>query len=141
MGVMTQARDRSRRIGQLLPVENFELSVLDSFQDRVFYSTITKYLPNAMAELSINVEEIQDVLSGDDTKRINIGHWYLVDGELVQAPDPRVDNLPRNKELSPEEFLNTLISTARGRAINTKDWHEEKLDQAFALNDVQIPLV
>ena len=48
------ARGRSRRIGQLLTVENFELSVPSSFQDRVFHNTITKALPTAMAELTIN---------------------------------------------------------------------------------------
>jgi hypothetical protein len=71
IGAMTQARGRSRRIGQLLAVGNLELSVPNSFQDRVFHSTITKALPTAMAELTINVQEVQDVI-GDDSS-INVG--------------------------------------------------------------------
>jgi hypothetical protein len=56
---MTQARGRSQRIGQLLAVENFELSVPGSFQDRVSQSTVIKPLSTAMAKVAINVQEVE----------------------------------------------------------------------------------
>ena len=136
IGAMTQARGRSRRIGQLLAVENFELSVPSSFQDRVFHNTIIKSLPTAMAEVTFNVQEVEGTSSNDEVKGINIGRWFLVDGELVQAPDERGNHLALNQQLTPEGFLTALMATSRGMAIDTKDWEEEDLDQSFAISKV-----
>lgn len=92
-----------------------------------------------MAELSIDVAEKLELSSDDDdTKGIKIGQWYLVEGKLVQAPDPRVDGLPPNHELTAEQFLRALMSIARGNAIDTTDWQEEKLDETFAIKDLRL---
>jgi hypothetical protein len=137
IGAMNQARGRSRRIGQHLAVENLELSVPGSFQDRIIHNTITKSLPAAMAELSINVQEVDDgPVDTDNNTSINIGSWYLVDGELVQAPDLRVNNLPLDQKLKPEGFLHALVSTSRGATIDTDGWEEEDLDQSFMLQGI-----
>lgn len=46
-----------------------------------------KSLPAAMAELSINVQEVDDgLVDTDNNTSINIGSWYLVDGA---CPSPR----------------------------------------------------
>jgi hypothetical protein len=103
IGAMTQARRRSRRIGQHFAVENFELSVENSFQNRVINDMISKSLPGAMAELTLNVGEVE-VTFGDDEKLVDIGRCFLINNELIRAPDPRVNHLSKKDELSPKAF-------------------------------------
>jgi hypothetical protein len=74
-------------------VEGYEIYVENSFQNRVIMSILLKAIPGAMAELSINLEAGLDRINIDNIE-VDIGHWYLINGELVSAPDARVDNLP-----------------------------------------------
>ena len=94
---MTQARGRSRQIGQLFVVENFELSVPHSFEDRVFYNTIMKAIPNVFTELTIDIGKRLEISSEDDIKDIKIDPWYIVDDTLIKAPELRVDSLPADR--------------------------------------------
>jgi hypothetical protein len=86
IGAMIQARSRSRRIGQSLAVENLEVMVENSFQNRIMRTTIMKSLPGVMAHLTINVGEVNDSFAtGNDDDDIEIGERFLVDGELIQS--------------------------------------------------------
>jgi hypothetical protein len=123
---MVQARGRTRWIGQLLPVENFELSVENTFQDRIIHNTIMKSLPGAMAELTVNVQEVED--EGLDERTIDIGVWYLIHDELIQAPDPRVSHLHEEDRLSPEDFLAALMDSTRGKRMSNDVWEDEAKD-------------
>lgn len=77
-------------------------------------------------QLTLNVCKAEDI-TGDDDDDINIGSWYLVDDELIWAPDPRVDDLPTKKRLTPTQFLTALVYPARGPAIEDGEWEENRL--------------
>nr|KIN05539.1 hypothetical protein OIDMADRAFT_23938 [Oidiodendron maius Zn] len=139
IGAMIQARGRSRRIGQPLAVENLEVTVENSFQNRIMRTTIMKSLPGAMAHLTINVGEVNDSFAtGNDDDDIEIGEWFLVDGELIQKPDPRVDNLPANLKLTTTQFLTALMDSKRGGALDSDIWEDEKVDDEFLLSDIEV---
>jgi hypothetical protein len=69
-------------------------------------------------------------------------NWTLVSDwrRPYTGSDPCVDLLAADQELSPGNFLKAFMHTARGTAIDTKDWQEEKLDQAFALDVVEMDM-
>jgi hypothetical protein len=50
---------------------------------------IRKSLPGLMAELRVSITEFTDDNNSDDVK-LSVGHWYLIDNELIKALDPLV---------------------------------------------------
>ena len=113
-GAQDQAIGRLRRLNQLLSVERFELSVEGSFQSRQIQNSIMKAIPGAMAELTLNVNEVENTMDEAGEKEFSIGEWYLVENELVQAPDPRVANLPPDQKLSPAKVVAAILDSQRG---------------------------
>jgi hypothetical protein len=114
-GAQDQAIGRLRRLNQPHSVERFELSVYGSFQDRQIQNSIMKAIPGAMAELTLNVNEEEDTMGDDGEKVFTIGDWYLIENELVQAPDPRVFGLPATQKLSPSEVVGAILDSQRGQ--------------------------
>ena len=130
IGARVQARGRVRRIGQRCDVENFELSVPNSFQNRVISTMIRKSLPGLIAELRINITQSVDNNVGD--QKLSIGHWYLIDNELIQAPDPRVDGLPESKRLDATQLVTAIANIQRGKAYDIETgWEEEDIDDSL----------
>lgn len=134
MGVQVQGRGRLRRMAQLYDVENFELYCANSFQSRVIANAISKYIPNAMAELSLKLnqddgmidqvtEEKELVVAGDK--------WYLHGDELFQGPDHRIA-IHKLQPLSPTELCFAILDTARGSRIEAEedksDWEEAEAE-------------
>jgi hypothetical protein len=129
-GARAQARGRDRRIGQPYPVEEFEIYVENSFQNRVIQNTVFKTLPGAMAELSINLEEVDETFSSPlDEKMLEISEdWYLIDDELVKGGDPRMAHLPKSRRLTPEGLIAAIINTQRGTKIDAALWERQEID-------------
>lgn len=119
LGARIQAQGRLRRIGQRYAIENFELLVLNSFQNRVISTMIRKSLPGLVAELRINITESIDHDTDDVT--LSVGHWYWVKGELIQAPDPRVDHLPESERLGPTELVKAIAEIQSGKIFDIEE--------------------
>ena len=98
-------------MNQPYTVERLELSVERSFQSRIIQNSLMKAVPGAIAELSMNVESSK----GEDGEiEFSVGDWYLINNELVQAPDPRVAGLPAAQRLSPVAFVQAIMDIQRG---------------------------
>jgi hypothetical protein len=74
-----------------------------------------KAIPGAMAELTLNVNEVENTMGEDGEKEFSIGEWYLIENELVQAPDLRVAGLPASQRLSPSQVVAAILDSQRGR--------------------------
>lgn len=99
-------------------VENFEFSVVNSFQNRQIQTNIVKALPGAMAELTIN---IRASLSHEDDDKDPVAEcefatWYLHDGVLIQTSDPRLENLIL-KPLSLYDLVPAVLQVLRGENV------------------------
>jgi len=137
-GIQDQAIGRLRRLNQPYTVEKFELSVEQSFQNRQIQNSLRKAIPGALAELSVDVEETnnRDAEEGDtEKKQYNIGDWYLVDGDLIQGPDPRVNHLPVEQRLKPAQFVEAILDSQRGirEDVDHLLWETEELDDNLNL--------
>ncbi|KAM0123353.1 hypothetical protein ACHAP3_011196 [Botrytis cinerea] len=138
-GSEQQAGGRIRRMGQEFDCENYEFSVANSFQNRQNQSNILKALPNAMAELSINLsEEVDETAVEDAQYKITCDGWYLLNGELIQAPDPRLDDLTL-PPLSPSELVASILMLARGENIMMGDdtYDVEELKETITIGDLE----
>jgi hypothetical protein len=94
-------------------------------------------LPTAIAKLTLNVQEVEAYTSNDGSATsIDIGKWFLVNNELIQAPDPRVNHLSEKYQLSAESFLTALLDSTRGATLSREEWEEEKLEDIYALSDL-----
>jgi len=125
-------------LNQPYTVEKFELSVEQSFQNRQIQNSLRKAIPGALAELSVDVEETnnRDAEEGDtEKKQYNIGDWYLVDGDLIQGPDPRVNHLPVEQRLKPAQFVEAILDSQRGirEDVDHLLWETEELDDNLNL--------
>ena len=78
-----------------------------------------------MAELRINITESVDQDTDDVT--LSVGRWFWVNGELIQAPDPRVDHLPESEQLGPIELVNAFIEIQQGKVFDVEEGWERKL--------------
>lgn len=133
-GALEQALGRALRIGQTELVEVFEVNNTNSFQSKVIQNTVKKALAGTIAELDVdtNIKDTMEVtgIPVDDTE-INIGKWYIIEGELVRAPDPRVE-LSGNTVLTPMELASFVIRTMRGRKVDVEDnWEEQLVDTSL----------
>jgi SNF2 family DNA or RNA helicase len=140
-GARTQARGRVRRIGQRYNVENFELSVPNSFQNRVISTMIRKSLPGLIAELRINITQQPDNNDMGD-KALSIGHWYLVGNELIQGPDPRVDALPNSERLDATQLVIAITDIQSGKIYEIESgWEEEEVDDSLLPDEyLELPM-
>ncbi|KAG4423987.1 hypothetical protein IFR04_002829 [Cadophora malorum] len=139
IGLRNQARGRTRRVGQGFGVENYEITNVNSFQNRVVLNTLYKAVPGAMAELSVNIknkskaegDELPEVEDDFEEKELKIDSpgWYLINDELIQAPDPRLDGIAYKSPLTPYAFVRVILELARGKINNADpDWTEEDVD-------------
>jgi hypothetical protein len=127
-GIQDQATGRLRRLNQPYTVERFEVSVEKSFQSRVIQNSLMKAVPGAIAELSMNVESTK---VEDGETEFSVGDWYLINNELVQAPDPRVAGLPAAQKLSPAAVVQAIMDIQRGvreEADQNLVWERENLN-------------
>lgn len=131
-GQEEQAIGRLRRIGQKFTVERFELSVESSFQDRQSMNLLMKALPGAIAELAMNVYEY-DQLDEDGEKEFSVGDWYLIGGELVQGPDPRVTGIHAEQKLTPLELVEAIFTNKKGS--REEQWVTERVDYGFDVDE------
>lgn len=132
-GAQRQALGRAQRIGQTETVEVFEINNVNTFQNRIIRNSIEKALPGTIAELDIDISlkppSKSTGLQKEDSQ-LDIGTWFVVDDELVQAPDPRVDSLPAEQALSPEQLVRFLLRTKRGEPSDVDDeWKEEENEE------------
>lgn len=120
-GSEKQSIGRIRRIGQPYTVENFEFSVVNSFQNRQIRTNILKALPGAMAELTINIRANPSHEDEDEepVAECEFATWYLHDGILIQAPDPRLENLTLTP-LSPHDLVLAILQASRGEHVHIK---------------------
>lgn len=128
-GIQDQATGRLRRLNQPYTVERFELSVERSFQSRVIQNSLMKAVPGAIAELSMNVERSK---GEDGETEFSVGEWYLINHELVQAPDPRVAGLPAAQKLTPAAVVQAIMDIQRGvreEADQHLVWKREDLNE------------
>jgi hypothetical protein len=127
-GIQDQATGRLRRLNQPYTVERFEVSVEKSFQSRVIQNSLMKAVPGAIAELSMNVESTK---GEDGETEFSVGDWYLINNELVEAPDPRVAGLPAAQKLSPAAAVQAIMDIQRGvreEADQNLVWERENLN-------------
>ncbi|OBT60605.1 hypothetical protein VE03_10039 [Pseudogymnoascus sp. 23342-1-I1] len=121
-----QTIGRFRRIGQENHIERFELSVKSSFQSRIIQNALRKAIPSAAAELT--VESTGTIMDGEVT--INVTPWYRIGDELIEAPDPRVDDLPKEQQLTAAQLVDAILDIQRGKreeAVTNKRWVQEPL--------------
>lgn len=87
------------------------MSVENSFQSRIIQNALRKAIPGATAELAVSMTGSID--RGDVTYAIS--SWYRIGDELVEAPDPRVDSLPKEQRLTAPELVEAILDIRRGR--------------------------
>lgn len=110
-GQREQAIGRQRRLGQPETVERFEMSVVNTFHDRITSNAIMKALVGGTAELTPPAKGLPYASPDKDLEVVfTVGRWYMVDGILIQGPDPRVDNLPVSEILSPTELVEAILN-------------------------------
>lgn len=131
-GQAKQAVGRIRRLKQPHTVEQLEVSVENSFQSRIIQNALKKAVPGATVDLSMDVQE-QDTNDSDNnlTKAFSIGCWFRVGDQLIEAPDPQVDHLPQEQQLSAEELVSAILDIHRGRREESHlnhTWVEESAD-------------
>jgi hypothetical protein len=99
-----------------LGVEHFELVNVYSFHNSVIIKTLDQAVPGVLAELSIFVDEKQVTDGLDDQFEVDMGDWFLIDGELVRSPDNRINEagVKISLRLTPPEFVRHLQKMARG---------------------------
>jgi hypothetical protein len=68
-----------------------------------------KALPGALAELTMNIDQVEGPATSEDSLLRLEGDYYLVNNELILAPDPRVTKLPESDRLSPEELVKAIL--------------------------------
>ena len=92
-----------------------------------------------MAELSVNIknkskaegDDLPEVEDDFEEKELKIDSpgWYLINDELIQAPDPRLDGIAYKSPLTPYAFVRVILELARGKINNADpDWTEEDVD-------------
>lgn len=131
-GQAKQAIGRIRRLKQPFTVEQLEVSVENSFQSRIIQNALRKAIPSAAVDLSMDVHE-SDTNDGENnlTKAFSIGSWFRVGDQLIEAPDPRVDHIPKDQQLSAEELVAAILDINRGRreeSLLNHTWVEESAD-------------
>lgn len=127
-GQAKQAIGRIRRLKQPLTVEQFELSVDNTFQSRIIQNALRKAVPGTIADLTMEVEEIDD---DNFTKVFSIGRWYRVGDQLIEAPDHRVNHLPASRQLSAQELVAAIMDISRGQR------EESQLNQRWVDEEVE----
>lgn len=109
-GQREQAIGRQRRLGQPETVERFEISVINTFHDRITSNALMKALIGGTAELTSPAKEVHYAPQDQNLEVIfTVGKWYNVDGILIQGPDPRVNDLPASDILSPTELVQAIL--------------------------------
>lgn len=68
-------------------MEGSELSITNSFQNRVINSTVVKVIPKTISQLDINIEHDGFALL-NESETFYIGYWYQIDGQLVKKDVP-----------------------------------------------------
>lgn len=141
-GQREQAIGRQRRLGQPETVERFEMSVLETFHDRITSNSLMKALVGGTAELTEPAKEVTYTPLDQNSEIIySIGRWYKVKDLLIQGPDPRVDHLPPSAILSPtalvEAILDGQVKTDDEMPCNW-EWITEKPDTALSFADIDM---
>lgn len=76
-----------------------------SFQSRIISNALRKAIPSAAAELT--VEPSGTIMDGEVA--IKVTPWYRIGDELIEAPDPRVDGLPKEQQLTAAQLADAIL--------------------------------
>jgi hypothetical protein len=84
------------------------------------------------AESTLNVNEVENTIGEDSEKEFGISKWYLIENELVQAPDPRIADLPVSQKLSLSQVVGAILDSQHGR--------QEEMDkkQVWVAEDIEV---
>lgn len=80
----------------------------------------------------MNVYEY-DQLDEDGEKEFSVGDWYLIGGELVQGPDPRVTGSHAEQKLTPLELVEAIFTNKKGS--REEQWVTERVDYGFDVDE------
>jgi hypothetical protein len=109
-GIADQAVARLRRLNQQSTVMKLELSVEGAFQDRIIQKNLRRAMTGILAEVDTNTGD-----ATEDGKAVyNIGEWYWVAEQLVEAGDPRLEGLKGLRRLTPRQLSQAILLSEAG---------------------------
>jgi hypothetical protein len=79
-------------------------------------NTLSKAIPGSIVELDLNLS-LEEGPDSDVTseRKVDIRTWYIIDGELVKASDPRATGKSGLLPLNVEEFVAALLQKQGGK--------------------------
>jgi hypothetical protein len=131
LGTDKQASGRIYRMSQKETVESCELTNKTSFQVRQLQGNLMKAVPGAVAELDLGLEMSNTDTGNDEDQELVCSReqFYLVNGEIIEAPDPRLDGLML-KPLTPTQLILAILNLSKGENYDYEDEDFEVEDLA-----------
>jgi hypothetical protein len=110
-----QAIGRVSRVGQQRTVKIYDYLVDKSFNAGLFAKNLTKAVPDLVASLNWDTfSDTLDVAEGTDAPTFNLGVWVSNDdGTISKVRHAPVEEVPKDRRLSPEDVVKVLISTMK----------------------------
>ncbi|GES66032.1 hypothetical protein ATETN484_0013043700 [Aspergillus terreus] len=108
--------DTPTRVGQQRTVKIYDYLVDKSFNAGLFAKNLTKAVPDLMASLNWDTfSDTLDVAEGTDAPTFNLGVWVSNDdGTISKVRHAPVEEVPKDRRLSPEDVVKVLIILGEG---------------------------